>query len=164
VVEVYTLKQAGKDLDVSKHASGGEYPEVVKHSDVKLSLSPTDGLVLVYPSANSQAKLLDAIQHPHTPEAEVEQKLNEMLDEAEAEASEAQDVDHAAEIEKIAGALEQEIADLRQSVRRHLTTLASDSVTVMTPGTEATYGKIEVTDPALKFAVCLSSLLSILQS
>lgn len=145
-------------MDLTKYPSRGDYElEGLDFSYVKLSSSPTDDLVLVYPSEEIKLELLNAIANQKS-QAAKDEELKKRKDEAEAEvaefeASEASDLDHAAELEQISDAIEKEIADTRKSVRRHLTSLASKNVTVLTPGTEVTYGKIQVSDPAIKFAV-----------
>jgi hypothetical protein len=145
-------------MDLTKYPSRGDYElEGLDFSSVKLSSSPTDGLVLVYPSEETKAELLNAIKNQQSQVAK-EEELRKLIDKAEAEvagfeASETMELDHAAELGKISDAIEKDIADTRQSVRRHLTSLASKNVTVLTPGTDVTYGKVQVSDPAIKFAV-----------
>jgi hypothetical protein len=142
-------------MDLAKYPSQGQYQHTgLDFSSVKLSSSPTDGLVLVYPSEEAKEELLNAIQHSQNEGVAAEKSLTELIDEAdEFDASEIEELDHAAVFEKISGAIEEEIAELRQPVRRHITSLASKNVTVLTPGTGVTYGKVQVTDPAVKFAV-----------
>lgn len=141
-------------MDLTKYPSEGEYPIAeLDFSTVKLSTSPTDGLVLVYPSEETKVELLNAIEHSEKQDL-VEEELSDLIDEANKfEASETKELDKTAEIEKISGTIEEEIGNMRKTVRRHLTSLASKNVTVLTPGTEVTYGKVQVTDPAVKFAV-----------
>ncbi|KAF2747424.1 hypothetical protein M011DRAFT_59549 [Sporormia fimetaria CBS 119925] len=90
VVEVYTLKQAGKNMDLAAYPHAGHLPPRLDFPRVKVSLSPSDGLVLNFPDAESRSELLDIIENFQGPEeAQAIEQSEDLVDEAEVEELEA---------------------------------------------------------------------------
>lgn len=82
VVEVYTLKEAGANLDLASYPHEGNYGKPpFKYSSVSVSLSPANELVLNYPYAEAKAKLLDNMQNGQPRSDLLEEE--EIVDEAE---------------------------------------------------------------------------------
>ncbi|KAJ4305086.1 hypothetical protein N0V90_000616 [Kalmusia sp. IMI 367209] len=68
VVEIYALKQAGKDLDISKQANRGIYDAPQWLKDVKIQKDGDANFVLAFPSGISLETLLREVQRvPETP-------------------------------------------------------------------------------------------------
>ncbi|KAF2712404.1 hypothetical protein K504DRAFT_488839 [Pleomassaria siparia CBS 279.74] len=83
LVEVYTLKEAGRDLDLTKLPNRGVYNPPHWISDVQTYTSPTGDLVLSYPEGRTAEKLLEKMQDvPAWDPAQVWGQ-SELVDEAE---------------------------------------------------------------------------------
>ncbi|KAF1842548.1 actin-domain-containing protein [Cucurbitaria berberidis CBS 394.84] len=81
VAEVYALKQAGRDMDISKFPNRGVYdpPRWVK--DIKLSRTDSGELALAFPRYKSAEQLLQAMQAaPEWESAQADEEL--LIDEA----------------------------------------------------------------------------------
>jgi hypothetical protein len=211
---VYTLKAAGKDMDLATYGLRGDYQESpVEFSSVKLGTSAENEPVLLYPSPEVQAELLETIQNAKPQEPEPEELVDEAEDlaeevEAEPEIAEAIKVNSSPVVKKTEGKpfdfmtnrpvkreeaavveeptqpvieldleaatenltkeistirhavleaaakrSEDAVSELRKTVRGHVTSHASKGITVQEPVNEVPYGRIQLTDPAVKFAV-----------
>jgi hypothetical protein len=95
IVEVYTLKQAEQDLDLTKLPNRGIYNPPHWISDVKMYKSSTGELALTYPEGRTTEKLLKKMQDvpawdPARVWAETEQSLTDGAEDMEYEQIEAQ--------------------------------------------------------------------------
>lgn len=82
VSEIYTLKQAGLDMDMSKFANRGVYhpPRWIK--DIRFSRTDNGSLALAFPKHKNAAQLLKAMQTAPDWEAMLEEEEDPLVEEA----------------------------------------------------------------------------------
>ncbi|KAL5378804.1 hypothetical protein DPSP01_008844 [Paraphaeosphaeria sporulosa] len=86
VIEIHALKQAGKDLDISKQANRGIYEAPGWIQDVKLQRNKEGKIALAFPAGQSLESLLAEMEHvpdyaPPAPEVLEPEALEEVLEE-----------------------------------------------------------------------------------